>query len=130
MAVALDGTEQSETILPATADLSGALGMSLRLLQVADSGAAEMANDAAETGYLSHIAAKVSAFDHEVVDYDVLHGGHPAHNIADYVTLHPEIGMVTLATRGLSGRARLLHGSTAFELAHRATVPVLIQHSV
>ena len=130
MAIALDGTEQSEAILPATADLSGALGMSIRLLQVAEAGAAEMPHDATGTGYLSHVAAKVPGIDHDAVDYDVLHGGHPAHNIADYVAVHPEIGMVALATRGLSGRARLLHGSTAFELAHRATVPVLIQHQV
>ena len=33
MAVALDTTEESEAILPAAADLSGALGMSLRPLQ-------------------------------------------------------------------------------------------------
>ena len=130
MAIALDGTEQSEAILPATADLSDALGMSLRLLQVADARAAEMPIDATDTGYLSHVAAKVPGIDHDAVDYDVLHGGHPAHNIADYVAVHPEIGMVALATRGLSGRARLLHGGTAFELAHRATVPVLIQHHV
>jgi nucleotide-binding universal stress UspA family protein len=130
MAIALDGTEQSEAILPATADLSDALGMSLRLLQVADASAQEMPHDATGTGYLSHVAAKVPGIDHDALDYDVLHGGHPAHNIADYVAVHPEIGMVALATRGLSGRARMLHGGTAFELAHRATVPVLIQRRV
>ena len=62
------------------------------------------------------------------VDYDVLHGHDPAHTIADYVAHHDDVGMIALATRGLSGRARLIRGSTAFDLAHRATVPVLILH--
>ena len=35
LAVALDGTEQSESILPAAAELAVSLGMTLRLLQVA-----------------------------------------------------------------------------------------------
>ena len=35
LAVALDGTEQSESILPAAAELAVSLGMTVRLLQVA-----------------------------------------------------------------------------------------------
>ena len=130
LAVGLDGTEQSEAILPGVADLADAFGMTLRLLQVAGSGALDMPRDSAETGYLSRAAAKVPTIDHDAVDYDVLHGGHPAHDIADYIGEHPDVGMVALATRGLSGRSRLLHGSTAFALAHRAIVPVLILHQV
>jgi nucleotide-binding universal stress UspA family protein len=38
--------------------------------------------------------------------------------------------MVGLATRGLAGSARVLQGSTAFDLAHRASVPVLVLHHV
>ena len=130
LAIAVDGTEQSEAILSAAADLADALGMSVRLLQVAEADAEAMPNDATGTGYLSQVAGKIPNLDHDAVDYDILHGGHPARNIADYVAAHPEIGMVAVATRALGGRARLLHGSTAFELAHRATVPVLIQHPV
>ena len=130
LAVALDGTEQSEAILPGVADLADAFGMTLRLLQVAGSGALDMPRDSVETAYLARAAAKVASTDHDRVDYDVLHGEHPAHDIAGYVRDRPDVGMVALATRGLSGRARLLHGSTAFELAHRATVPVLILHQV
>ena len=110
MAIALDGTEQSEAILPATADLSGALGMSIRLLQVA--GPAQRRCPMTRRGRdTSRGGRQGSRHRPDAVDYDVLHGGHPAHNIADYVAVHPEIGMVALATRGLSGRARLLHGA-------------------
>jgi nucleotide-binding universal stress UspA family protein len=129
LAIALDDTNESEAILPAAADLAPALGMTLRLLQVADPGE-ELPADAIETGYLAHVAAKITPITRTEVDYDVLHGHDPAHQIDDYVAHHPDVGMIALATRGLSGRARLIRGSTAFDLAHRATVPVLILHPV
>jgi nucleotide-binding universal stress UspA family protein len=128
LAVALDGSTDSEAILPAAADLGMALGMTPRLLQVAGSGAWEMPSDAVETGYLSRIADKLTWLKREEVDYDVLHGDDPVHSLADYVECNPQVGMIALATRGLAGRARLTGGSTAFALAHRATVPVLILH--
>lgn len=128
LAVALDGTKESEAILGDVADLARALGMSLRLLQVGGPGASDMPPDASETAYLSRAATKVPNIEHDAVDYDVLHGGHPARDLADYVAVHSDVGMVALATRGLRGHARLLHGSTAFELAHRATVPAVILH--
>jgi nucleotide-binding universal stress UspA family protein len=87
-----------------------------------------MPSDAIETGYLATIATKIGPINGEEVDYDVLHGRDPARDIADYVGSEDDVGMVALATRGLSGSARIVHGSTAFELAHRATVPVLILH--
>ena len=129
LAVALDGTEQSESILPAAAELAVSLGMTVRLVQVA--GDRELVpSDVSETAYLWHAAARVPYFERDAVDYDVLHGQHPGADIADYVAAHTEVGAVALATRGLSGPGRLLHGSTAFDVAHRASVPVLILHTV
>lgn len=130
LAVALDGTEESEVILPAAAQLGDALGMTLRLLQVAGKGAEGLPRDAVEVGYISRVAQTMPSMEQQLADYDVLHGDHPARDLADYVDAQPDIGMIALATRGLSGRARLLHGGTAFELAHRAMVPVLILHHV
>ncbi len=127
LAVALDGTEQSESILPAAAELAVALGMTVRLLQVA--GVREhVPSDLSESAYLSRVAGRVPLFEREAVDYDVLHGEHPAVEIASYVDAHADIGAVALATRGLDGPDRLLRGSTAFEVAHRASAPVLILH--
>lgn len=129
VAVALDGTEQSESILPAAAELAVSLGMTVRLLQVA--GVREhVPPDLSESAYISRAAGRVPYFEREAVDYDVLHGEHPAVEIASYVDAHAEIGAVALATRGLDGPDRLLHGSTAFEVAHRASAPVLILHKV
>ena len=87
-------------------------------------------SDVSETAYLSYAAARVPYFERDAVDYDILHGEHPAADIADYVAAHTEVGAVALATRGLSGPDRLMHGSTAFDVAHRASVPVLILHKV
>jgi nucleotide-binding universal stress UspA family protein len=130
LAVALDGSEQSEVILAPAADLAVALGMTLRLLQVADDAAADLPSDAVETGYLARVADGLPSLDRRHADYDVLHGGHPARDIAEYVGAQGSVGMVALATRGLAGSARVLQRSTAFDLAHRASVPVLILHHV
>jgi nucleotide-binding universal stress UspA family protein len=130
LAVALDGTAESEVILPAAAAMGGALGMTLRLVQVAGRGGDFLPSDSIETGYLARAAAATPANRPQLGDYDVLHGDSPAHVLADYVFTQPDVGLVAMATRGLRGRARLLHGSTAFELAHRAVGPVLILHHV
>jgi nucleotide-binding universal stress UspA family protein len=127
LAVALDGTPASEAILPVASDMAGALGVTLRLLQVGSPGYV-VRGDASETAYLSSTAAKVPTIERQAVDYDVLHDRHPGHALADYIAAYPEIGMVAMATRGLSGAQRFTHGSTAFELAHRATIPVLVLH--
>jgi nucleotide-binding universal stress UspA family protein len=130
LAVALDGSTDSEAILPAAADVAAALGMTPRLLQVAGPGAGDLPPDGVETGYLAWVAEKLTWVERENVDYDVLHGDDPADSLADYVACNPTVGMIALATRGLAGRARLTGGSTAFALAHRAAVPVLILHPV
>ena len=126
LAVALDGTPSSEAILPVASALAAGLGMTVRLLQVGEAG--YWATDTTETAYLSVAARKVGTIERRAVDYDVLHGKHPAHDVADYVAAYPEIGMLAVATRGLTGGARLRHGSTSFELAHRAGIPVVILH--
>jgi nucleotide-binding universal stress UspA family protein len=126
LAVTLDGSEQSEAILPAAADAAAALGMTLRLLQVVEPECGVMSSDVPETVYLARAAANMPSIDPAAVDYDVLHGGHPARDIVGYVAAQPDVGMIALATRALRGDERLLHGSSAFDIAHRASVPVLI----
>jgi nucleotide-binding universal stress UspA family protein len=128
LAAAVDGTERSEAILPAANELAGALGMRLRLLQVIEPISGDRPEDVSETAYLSRVAATLPS-DPEV-DYDVLHDDDAAKGLADYVTWQDDVAIVAIATRGLSGGARLRHGSTAFEVAHRVSVPVLILHAV
>ncbi len=127
LAVALDGTEHSEAIITNAVDLAASLGMTVRLLQVGDQ-SGPLPADSRETEYLATAARKVPAMAGGPIDSGVLRGRHPAHELADYVATYPEIGLVAMATRGLSGVERLRHGGTAFELAHRAVVPVAIAH--
>ena len=126
LAVALDGTEHSEAIMPSALDLASSLGMTVRLLEVGDQIGALPTDCEAE--HLMTAGRKVPAMAGGPIDHDVLHARHPAHELADYVAAHPEIGLVAMATRGLSGMERLRHGGRAFDLAHRAVVPVAIAH--
>jgi nucleotide-binding universal stress UspA family protein len=128
LAVAIDGTEESEVILPVAATVGAALGMTVRLLQVG--GSADLPTDCVETGYLARVAEKMPSMFSERADYDILHGDHPSRDLSDYVAAQRDVGLIALATRGLRGRARLIHEGTAFDLAHRAVVPVLIVHEV
>ena len=126
LAVALDGTEHSEAIMPSALDLASSLGMTVRLLQVGEQIGALPTGCEAE--HRMTAGRKVPAMAGGPIDCDVLHARHPAHELADYVATHPEIGLVAMATRGLSGMERLRHGGRAFELAQRAVVPVAVAH--
>jgi nucleotide-binding universal stress UspA family protein len=130
LAVALDGTSESEAILPAAADLALVFGMTPRLLQVARHGVESLPPDAVETGYLARVAARMISLKRKDVDFDVLHSDDPAAKLVDYAAHNPDVGMIALATRGLTGGARLIDGNTAFTVAHRATIPVLVLHHV
>jgi nucleotide-binding universal stress UspA family protein len=127
LAVALDGTPRSEAILPAAVDLANGLGMTMRLLQV-QSDTRSQATDVFETGYLAHVGGRLAVA--EQIDYDVLHGGDAADTLSAYLEREPEIAILAIATRGLRGGARLRHGSTAFEVAHKVSVPVLALHAL
>jgi nucleotide-binding universal stress UspA family protein len=127
LAVALDGTDHSEAIIPNAVELATALGMTVRLLQVGGP-SRPLEADGAETEYLATAARKIPAMAGGTIDSGVLRGRHPAHELADYVATNADIGLVAMATRGLSGVERLRHGGSAFEFAHRAVVPVAIAH--
>jgi nucleotide-binding universal stress UspA family protein len=130
MVVALDGTERGESMLGPAADLAAALGMSLRLIQDASVQGNDSPSDGYETGYLLRLSRKVAGLDRSTLDYDVLHGGHPARDLAQYTALHDEVGLIAMATRGLDARQRLLHHSTTFDVARHAHVPVVVLHDV
>jgi nucleotide-binding universal stress UspA family protein len=125
LAVAVDGTPESEAILPVADQIADAVGMAIRLLQVVQPGKGG-GSDTFETAHLARLSARY--FAGRDMDYDVLHGKDAAKALTEYASLQPEVGMIALATRGLSGGARLLHGSTAFEVAHDAAHPVLVLH--
>jgi nucleotide-binding universal stress UspA family protein len=130
MLVALDGSRRSESMLGAAADLAGALGMTMRLVQVAGLWSDELPADAPPSGYLSRMSRGVPGIDPATADFEVLHAKHPGNELVEYAARQDEVGMLALATRALSARQRLLHHSTTFDLAHHAAVPVLALHEL
>ncbi len=122
LAVALDGSELSETILPAALELAGSLGLRLRLLQV---GHADVPADAMETAYLARVSERLPDPDH--ADYDTLRGD-AAEELVGYVDRTDDVAMIAMATRGIPGGARISVASTSMRVVRRADVPVLLLH--
>lgn len=113
-----DGSELSAQALSPARILAGRLGEALHLLAVVDDAA-----DAASTrDMLTDFAAPLST---EGVPYEVeVRVGTPADeivNTADAVSA----SMIVMSTHGRSGLSRIVHGSTAASVIHRAAVPVL-----
>ncbi len=127
MAAAIDGSEPSEAILPVAAELAGDLKMSLQLLQVGDpTPEGEPGDDFVETAYLINATERVPVLPSAAVEFDFIHGSDAAASVAGYVAAYQDVALVAMTTRGLSGPARLVNPSTAFDLARESVVPVVI----
>ena len=122
VAVALDGSEHGEMIMPAVVQLAAALGLRVRLLEV---GRAHVEADINETAYVARVAARFDATGG--IDYDVLVGD-SEDELVGYVERSDDVVMLAMATRGVPAGARLSVPSTALRVLRRATVPVLMLH--
>jgi nucleotide-binding universal stress UspA family protein len=127
IALALDGTARSESLLPDASDLASRLGMHLRLVQVAPELSGVFPSDISEASYLARVARRLTS---GAVDYEVVYARSVVHGLTEYAAREPTVGMLALSSRGLKGGARMLHGSAAFDVARTAAVPVLVLHSV
>jgi nucleotide-binding universal stress UspA family protein len=125
MLVALDGSDRAETILPHAVDWAKAFDMDLWLATVQPPVASPAG--LADSNYLARLARDL---DRQVpkVNWDTLHGAHPAAELAD---LAARLGAscVAVTTHGRSGLARVAVGSVAMDLAHRSPVPVLVHRA-
>jgi nucleotide-binding universal stress UspA family protein len=54
--------------------------------------------------------------------------GIPAREILDYLAVHPEVGLVIMATAGRGGVARVVLGSVADKIVRGAPCPVMTVH--
>ena len=136
----LDGSQQSEAMLPHAAAWAEGLKMSIRILQVAPSPAPPDAeippgreHDAEERhhearqrieAYLEKVAARLS-FGSVHATWEVIEGDSPAHTICQVAGSLPG-AVVALATRGNGGVSLLALGSVAMKVAHDSPVPVLV----
>jgi nucleotide-binding universal stress UspA family protein len=130
--VPLDGSPLAEQALALAARLAGALGADLILLRVIDAGPdqgqaldrAPSEDGGAET-YLQRLAAQVgtSLPDRQVVTRVI--SGSPAAAIAQ-AALDLQVDVIAMSTRGRSGLARAVLGSTATATLEQSTVPLLL----
>ena len=127
VAVALDGSAESEKVVPVALELARRFHLKIRLLQVAPEGTGGA--DVNETSYLARVAGRMPSPGCR--DYDVLRGSDAAAVFADYLEVHPEVCLMAMTTHGVpAGAARMIAGSTAFETTRRVEVPVLLYHPV
>jgi nucleotide-binding universal stress UspA family protein len=122
LAIALDGTDVSTTIVPAAVALADQLGLQVRLLQV---GHADVPADAVESAYLKRVADGLQRAT--PIDYDTLHGD-SATELAGYVARMPDVAMLAMATRGVPAGARMSVPSVAMRVLRHAATPLLLLH--
>lgn len=122
LAVALDGSDMAETILPAAVALARSLGLGIRLLQV---GHAHVPGDSADSAYLARLAEQLP--HPERADYDTLQGD-ADDELVDYVSRTDDVAMLAMATRGIPAGARISVPSTAMRVLRRSAVPILMLH--
>lgn len=122
LAVALDGSDMSESILPAAVALAQRLGLGIRLLQV---GLGHVPRDATDSAYLARLSEQLP--HPELADYDTLHGD-TDDELADYVERNDDVAMLAMATRGIPAGARISVPSTAMRVLRKSVVPILMLH--
>jgi nucleotide-binding universal stress UspA family protein len=122
LAVALDGSPLSETILPAALDMAGQLGLHLRLLQV---GIDHVPNDSNDTAYLSRLSETLP--HPERADFDTLYGD-ADEELVSYVERAEDVAMLAMATHGVPAGSRISVPSTAMRVLRHSTVPLLMLH--
>jgi nucleotide-binding universal stress UspA family protein len=124
MAVALDGTEHGETIIPAATDLARLMGKRLRMLEVGRPHPGK-GDDTFDSNYLARLAERLPDPGH--ADYDVLYGD-ADHALERYAEDEHDIALLAMATHGVPAGARLSVPSIALRVVRKSKVPVLLYH--
>lgn len=114
--VPIDGSPESEAILPIAASIAARFGVELRLLQVIDH---EFERDAAEE-HLGNLAMK-----HGAASAPVIASGNVLRTILDLLETDPG-GLVAMSTHGRSRVTEEVMGSTALTLVRKLARPVLV----
>lgn len=127
--VSADGSTVSEAILPVATAWSIVTHSPVEVISVIDPQATRMANashgDISESAYVHRVANTIGRDLEREVDYDVLHGTHPAASVVDHVNAE-EASIIAMATHGATGMARITTGSVTAEVIRTSTVPVLV----
>ena len=129
--VPLDGSSLAEAILPQVQELARTLGAELFLVRAV---AAHVFPGVDPTEQEVDVVQKAEAYVAEVAGR-LRDAGIPIHTAVRYGEAAEEIlrhikdnavDLVAMSTHGRSGLSRLVLGSVAAQVVHRATVPVLL----
>lgn len=130
IAVALDGGEFSERIIPAAVELAKAANAKLMLLQVLPAEFSKSnvpnapAGDILESSYLHAKAIEIEGNYGVESNWDVLHG-EPGDAISAYVNGIPNT-LLAMTSHARSGLQRAILGSVAADCVRNSGVPMLI----
>ncbi len=120
----VDGSEMSERLLPAVAELAIDFKVDPWVAVVADA-KDDRAFDVLASNYANRVASHLSGDRNLTVQFEVLHDAHPARAAAKFAA-DIDATMLAAVTHGRSGIKRLLEGSVTMDLVHEANVPVLV----
>ena len=127
----IDGSRLSEAVVPLAARWATLVDAGLWVVSVVDPAGVAAAARAAPGGDLdeaSHVHRMADAARPIVegrVDWEVLHGRHPAAELLEFAEHHPG-ALLAVATHGRSGLSRVAMGSVAMSVVHGAREPVLV----
>lgn len=130
IAVALDGGEFSERIIPAAVELAKAIDANLMLIQVLPAGFSKStgpdmpAGDFFESSYLHAKATEIEQKYGIEPSWDVLHG-EPGDAISQYVRGMADT-LLAITTHARSGLQRAILGSVAAHCIRNSGVPMMI----
>jgi nucleotide-binding universal stress UspA family protein len=118
LAVPLDGSDLSESVLPVATSLAQAIQGELLLVTVAASAGGDQ-----DAAYLDGVCKRIEPAVTRVTT--VVRTGDPAEEISATAEEYG-VAAVIMATHGRTGLARLALGSVAEAVVHRSTVPAVL----
>jgi len=132
--VPLDGSSLAEAVLPQVQELAKALGAELFLVRAAaahvfpgvDPTEGEVDVVQKAEAYVGEVAGRLH--DAGIPVHTAVRYGEAAEEILDHIGVNA-IDLVAMSTHGRSGLSRLVLGSVAAQVVHRATVPVLLMRA-
>jgi len=128
--VPVDGSKNSEAIVPAASEWARMLGLRARVAQVVPESVGlrvERRDRPLQAAILRRVAdALPDAVG--LAQWEILHGPDVADSLVDYANRLPAT-LIAMATHGRTGLARFALGSVAMRVVHNSPCPVLVVRS-
>ena len=122
--IAVDDVGDAELAVPLGVAWAIELSLEPWIVHAAPS-ATLLPTDTFETGWLASLAHRFEEVSGHEIEFDAVHGRHPAADVAAYAERH-EAALVVGTTHARTGLQRLAHGSVMAGLVRQATCPVLV----